>query len=314
MKHWALCSMAGLVTIGTGLCMPAKAELRNHLPDFLSMVQPGGTPAWLAYEAAHSRDLDALFYADRTPESKQALIAQAIRHPLPLEPLATLSRSWRGDFAAVVDNLEGWSSRFDGMDVSMWWTFDDRPWVTRRDDDRLHVALNARGFLPYNPINTRLRFSDVLFHVAIDRAAKQSIRDESLARRVQLEGLKMATAALAVPGHPDHVYLGCDTRTLAQLNQQKPRLLQAMMTAMHNKNPSEIARFFPPNSQSESLPGAGRYIAFVIARGLSNQHNLLELAQIPSDDYLFLVKERFEEGLSAVNQASQLTDGAALLQ
>lgn len=297
--RWLPAVAAAALALQLGaLAGPAEAvqTIEDHLPQFITAVGDGSVDYWMAFEAANSRELDTIFYRDRSAAQKAVLSRQALAHYVPLRQLTTFANRWRADFEYVAARLEGLSGRLPFITVSMWYTYDTRPYVYVESNGKQIMGLNARMFLPYNTIKTRMMFSDAFFNTFQLQQSRDMAERLTLARRVQIDGLRMAVQVRGVPGLPAYGYMHVSPSTLQAWQRNQKSIARAMMQALDGpESANSMERFFGRGWGDPWPAPAGRYIAYMLALGAAREHNPLELATMPSRDYLFAVRPQLED-------------------
>jgi hypothetical protein len=151
-------------------------------------------------------------------------------------------------------------------------------------------------FLPYESVKTRMMFSDALFNTFQLQQSRDMAERLTLARRVQVEGLKMAVQMRGVPNLPAYSYLHCSPSTLQAWQRNQKSIARAMMHALdQQESANAMERFFGRGWGDPWPAGAGRYVAYMLAVGASREHNPLELVAMPSRDYGFVVRPQLED-------------------
>lgn len=296
--------VAGLAAVALSLtalaAVPAPAEavqaIEDHLPQFITAVGDGSVDYWMAFEAANSKELDSIFYRDRSPAQKAVLSRQALSHYVPLRQLTTFANRWRADFEWVSERVEALSGRLPFVTASMWYTYDTRPYVYVETGGKQIIGLNARAFLPYEPVKTRLMFCDAFFNTFQLQQSHDMAEHLTLGRRVQIEGLRMALQLRGVPGLPAYTYMHVSPSTLQAWQRNQKSIARAMMQALDGpESANSMERFFGRGWGDPWPASAGRYVAYMLAVGASREHNPLELVTMPSRDYLFVVRPQLED-------------------
>lgn len=283
----------------------AVGTIDDRLPMFLTSVGYGSGQAWMAFEAAHGKEMDLLFYRDRSSAQKMDLARRASASWVPVGQVLVLSQRWRTDFEVVAGRLESLSGQLPYINVAMWYSMDSRPWVFVETGGKSTMAYNARFFVPYDAIRNRMRFAESFFQAFSAQMSNDMAERMTLSHRFQIEGLKLAVVQRAVPGLALQRYLGVSAQTYASFQRNQKAIARGMLTALDApESTNAMQRFFGYGFGDPWPPGSGRYIAFMCASAIANEHNPLELAAMPSRDYLFLVRGqlesmgRIEEGLS----------------
>lgn len=297
---------ATALALATWAPRPAEAimAIDDRLPSFLVAVGEGTGYAWAAYEAANSKDLDQLFYRDRSAANKLLLARQNSGRWVPVAQLAYFSQRWRTDFEAVATRLEPLTG-MSSLRVAMWYCMDPRPWVYVHVNGQPTLALNARHLLPYDPTRTKLKFAEAFFQAFATMAPDETAETNTFSRRVQIEGLRLALMQRAVPGLPLHRYLNVTPSTFATWQRNQRAIARGMLQALDAPESGvAMERFFGRGYGDPWPGGAGRFVSFMVAAGAAREHNPVQLGQMPSRDYLFLVRPmledmaRVDEGLS----------------
>lgn len=308
MKRWRRLGWAALAALVVGVSAPRPADalmaIDDRLPSFLVAVGEGTGYAWAAYEAANSKDLDQLFYRDRSPANKLLLARQNAGRWVPVAQLAYFSQRWRTDFEAVATRLEPLTGT-TSLRVGMWYCMDPRPWVFVHVNGQPTLALNARHLLPYDPTRTKLRFAEAFFQAFATVAPDETAETNTFSRRLQIEGLRLAMMQRAVPGLPLHRYLNVQPGTFAAWQRNQRAIARGMLQALDAPESGvAMERFFGRGYGDPWPVGAGRFVSFMVAAGAAREHNPVELGRMPSRDFLFLVRPmledmaRVDEGLS----------------
>ncbi|MDB5096950.1 MAG: hypothetical protein JWM80_1371 [Cyanobacteria bacterium RYN_339] len=304
-RCWLNLALAGALVMA--LPMPALAvqAIEDHLPQFITAIGDGSVDYWMAFEAANSMELNGIFYRDRSPSQKAVLSRAALGHYVPVRQLITFANRWRADFEWVAERLEGLSGRLPYITASMWYTYDTRPYVYVDAGGKQVLGLNARMFLPYEPIKTRMMFCDAFFNTFQLQHTHDMAEHLTLGRRVQIEGLKMAVQMRGVPNLPAYSYLHVSASTLAAWQRNQKSIARAMMKSIDApESANAMERFFGRGWGDPWPAGAGKYVAYMLAVGAAREHNPLELVGMPSRDYMFVVRPaledmaRVQEGLS----------------
>lgn len=295
---------AALVAIAPRPALAVQA-IEDHLPQFITAIGDGSVDYWMAFEAANSAELNGIFYRDRSASQKAVLARTALGHYVPVRQLTTFANRWRSDFEFVSERLEALSGRLPYITASMWYTYDTRPYVYVEKDGKQVLGLNARMFLPYNQVKTRMMFSDAFFNTFQLQQSHDGAERLTLNRRIQIEGLKMAVQVRGVPNLPAYTYMHVSASTLAAWQRNQKSIARAVMKAIDGpESANAMERFFGRGWGDPWPAGAGRYVAYMLAVGAAREHNPLELAGMPSRDYLFVVRPaledmaRVQEGLS----------------
>jgi hypothetical protein len=306
-KLWLQAMVA--VALGVQFSCPPSVEavqaIEDHLPQFITSIGDGSVDYWMAYEAANSRELDTIFYRDRSPAQKSALARQALAHYVPVRQLTTFANNWRADFEAVAERLEALSGRLPFITASMWYTYDTRPYVFADISGKQVMGLNARLFLPYDRTRTRLMMSDAFFSTFQFQQPHDMAERMTLGRRVQVDGLRMAVQQRGVPGLPAYGYMHVSPATMQTWQRNQKSIARALLAALDApESANSIERFFGRGWGDAWPAPAGRYMAYMLALGAAREHNPFELVTMPSRDYLFVVRPqledmaRIQEGLS----------------
>lgn len=298
----------GAIALATGIwasvAWPASAlvGVTDHLPAMLSMIGSGHPAAWMAFEAAYARDLDPTHYRGRTPAQKLVLMRSAMGMAVPVGPLQTFAARWRADFEGVASRLEPLGGDLPTLGASMAYTADTRATVVATQGERTVVALNARYFLPYDPVATRLAFANVISQVALSSATNDSPQANNLARQLQVEGMRMLLQERAVPGLPPYRYLNASPRSLVGYERHRRAIAQAVMRELDGNGSGGGARFFGGQAWGDPWPaGAGRYMAYILAFQGARDRNPMEILAQPAEDYLFTVRPLLEQLAGAIN-------------
>jgi hypothetical protein len=297
-KPWLHVAVA--VALGAQLlaARPAAAvqAIEDHLPQFITSIGDGSVDYWMAYEAANSRELDTIFYRDRSAAQKSALARQALAHYVPIRQLTTFANNWRADFEWVAERLEGLSGRLPFLTASMWYTYDTRPYVFAEIGGKQVMGLNARLFLPYTRTRTRLILCDAFFSTFQFQQPRDMAERMTLGRRVQVDGLRMAVQQRGVPGLPAYGYMHISPATLQTWQRNQKSIARALLAALDGpESANSIDRFFGRGGGDHWPAPAGRYMAYMLALGAAREHNPLELVTMPSRDYLFVVRPQLED-------------------
>ena len=289
------------------LAPPAMAiqAIEDHLPQFITSIGDGSVDYWMAFEAANSMELNAIFYRDRSPSQKGVLARQALGRYVPVRQLTTFANRWRADFEQVAERLEALSGRLPYITASMWYTYDTRPYVFVEAGGKQVMGLNARLFLPYERTRTRLMMCDAFFSTFQFQQPHDLAERMTLGRRVQVDGLRMAVQQRGVPGLPAYGYMHVSPATLQTWQRNQKSIARALLAALDGpESANSIDRFFGRGVGDAWPAPAGRYMAYMLALGAAREHNPLELVTMPSRDYLFVVRPiledmaRVQEGLS----------------
>ena len=292
-----------LPTLALGACLaatmvrPADAlmGIDDRLPSFLVSVGEGTGYAWAAYEAANAKELDQLFYRDRSPAQKLYLARQNSGRWVPVAALAYFQQHWRPAFEAVAGRLEPLTGT-SGLKVAMWYCMDSRPWVYVHVNGQPTLAMNARLLLPYDDVRTRLKFAEAFFQAFATMAPDETAEAHTFSRHVQIEGLRLALMQRAVPGLPLYRYLNVSPATFAAWQRSQRAIARGMLAALDGpESGTQMERFFGRGYGDPWPGGAGRFVSFMIAAGAAHERNPVELGQMPSRDYLFLVRPLLEE-------------------
>jgi hypothetical protein len=291
--------MAALAAIVVATAVPRPAEaimaIDDRLPAFLVAIGEGTGYAWSAFEAANAKDLDQLFYRDRSPTNKLQLARQNVGRWVPVAQLAYFSQRWRSDFEVVASRLEPLTGTTN-LRVSMWYCMDTRPWVYVYVNGQPTLALNARHMLPYDQTRTKLRFAEAFFSASATMAPDETAETNTFSRRVQIEGLRLALMQRAVPGLPLHRYLNVSPKTFATWQRNQRAIARGLLQALDGPESGvAMERFFGRGYGDPWPAGAGRFVSFLAAAGAAREHNPVELGKMPSRDYLFLVRPMLED-------------------
>ncbi|MEB3198712.1 MAG: hypothetical protein VKP62_16060 [Candidatus Sericytochromatia bacterium] len=280
-----------------GWARPADAlvAVEDHLPEFLVAVGSGPRHAMAAYEAAQARALDPLFYRDRSPEQKLLFVRQSNGLEVPTRALGQFALRWRSDLESVARRLEPISGT-SGLKVSMWYCLDPRPWVYVPGENGAVLALNARHLLPYHPTRTKMAFAKAFLDAMASQGPEETAEALTLSRRLQLEGLKLAMAERAVPGRPWNEYLDTPPSHFSGWHHASRAMAHSLLQALDSPESAiHTQRFFGSGFGTPWPPGAGRYLAFVMAASATRSYPPAELARMPSRDYMFLVRPVLED-------------------
>lgn len=284
----------GVLAIALALAPMAPAAavtgVDDYLPEFLSAVGYGTGEAWVAFEVGHSKMLDKLFYADRSPGQKMVYARTAMAANVPVEQVRQFSYRWRGDFDATVSRVEGIYGRPAAVAVQMWYTMDTRAGVFGMVDGKPTMGLNARHFLPYESAKTRMMISQEFFRYYAGQVAPPEPEALVLSRRVQIEGLNLAAMQRAVPGLPPHRYLNVSPAVYNQYVRHQKAAARALKASLEGPDSvNAVVRFFGRGMGDPWPNGIGRYLSFMLATSAIRGRNPMDLYILPSRDYLFEV-------------------------
>ena len=113
------CALAVLALAASPRPALAVQAIEDHLPQFLTAVGDGSVDYWMAFEAANSKELDEIFYRDRSTAQKEVLARQALAHYVPVRQLDVFANRWRADFEWVSERVEALSGRLPYVTVSI---------------------------------------------------------------------------------------------------------------------------------------------------------------------------------------------------
>lgn len=295
-RHLACFCLAACLGL-FGLVPPAVAVdgVDDRLPEFLNAVGAGPGEAWVTFEVAHSRELDALFYRDRGAAQKLSYARAAMGKWVPVEQVRLFALRWRGDFDAVASRIEQVYGRPARVKVAMWYALDTRAGVFATVNGQPTLGLNARHFLPYDSAKTRMMITQEFFryYAGQTEAAPEPM---SLARRIQIEGLNLAIMQRVVPGLPLHRYLGVSPATFKQYQRHQTAIARGMKAALEGpESANAMVRYFGGGLGDPWPNGAGRYVAMLLASPIIHAHNPSNLYMLPSRDYLFEVMPSLDD-------------------
>lgn len=296
-------ALAGLLTVGTAGPALAIAGVDDHLPEFLNAVGEGTGEAWVAFEVGYSKQLDQLFYKDRSVGQKLSFARAGMGMRVPVWQLRTFSHRWRGDFEATARQAELVYGRQANLHVSMWYALDTRVGVFGAIDGKPTLALNARHMLPYDSGRTRMLIAQELFRYYVGQAGTTN-EALTLSRRLQIEGLNLAAMQRVVPGQPMHRYLNVSPAVYQQYRRHQAAIARGLKAALEGpESANAVVRYFGGGMGDPWPNGAGKYMAMLLAATAARDRNPMELYILPSRDYLFQVLPllddlaRIEEGL-----------------
>ena len=283
---WAACALPG----------SAAPMVEDNLAAFLVSVNEGTGEAWMAFESAQSKTLDQLFYRDRSPSQKMAIMQKAIGQGVPVYQLRTFYQRWRSDFDLVAGRMEQAYGPMSALTVSVWYCADSRMSVFSEVNGRPTLALNVRGMLPYDSTRTRLYIAQELFRYYAHQVMAPNPEPLTLSRRVQFEGLTMAAMQRAVPGLAAHQYLMVPHATYKTWERNQKTIARGLKHALDRpESANAMERFFGRGFGDPWPNGAGRYMALLLARSGAKDRGPLELNVLPSRDYLFLVQSSLDD-------------------
>lgn len=293
-------ALAALFTLALSARALALPMVEDNLPGFLGTIGEGSGEAWVAYEAAHSRALDQLFYRDRSPAQKLALVRQGLADWVPLARVREFDNHWQSDYDAVATRMDALLSQTPDLTVAIWYSLDTRVAVTGTVDGRPTLGINARRMLPYDSANTRLTFARALFQYFAEQQDPEP-EAPSLARQVQLEGLVLAASEDLAPGLPAYRYLEVNETTYKQYQRFAPAIARALEAALDAPDSANaMRRFFGPGYGDPWPAESGRFVAFELARATIKGQNPLDFYSLPSQDYLFQARPALD-ALGRVN-------------
>lgn len=299
-----LCTALAALALWTAVAGPGLAApvVEDNLAGFLVSVGEGTGEAWMAYESAQSKTLDQLFYRDRSPAQKLAIMRQAIGRGVPVHQLRTFYQRWRADFDLVAGRMEQTYGPMSGLTIAAWYCADSRMSVYGEVNGRQTLALNVRGMLPYDPSRTRLYLAKELYRYYTERVLSPIHEPLTLSRRVQLEGLSMAAMQRAVPGLAPHQYLMVPLATYKAWERNQTTIARGLKHALDRpESANATERFFGRGFGDPWPNGAGRFMALTLARAASRDRGPLELNMLPSRDYLFSVQSTLDD-VAKVNE------------
>lgn len=292
------------MALWTALTVPGVAlpAVEDNLAPFLVSVGDGTPEAWMAYESAQSRKLDQLFYRDRTPSQKMTLMRAATSRGVPVHQLRHFYQRWRSDFDWVASRAEQSYGPLNGVAVSAWFCSDPRMSVFGEVDGRPTLAINVRPMLPYDANRTRLLLAQEFFRYYALKVVTPNPEAMTLSRRLQFEGLTMAAMQRAVPGLAPHQYLMVPAATYKTWERNQKTIARGMKHALDRpESANAMERFFGRGFGDPWPNGAGRYMAYLLAKSTVRDRNPMELNMLPSRDYLFDVQTQLDD-MAKVNE------------
>ncbi|HEY9722295.1 MAG TPA: hypothetical protein V6D47_09785 [Oscillatoriaceae cyanobacterium] len=279
-----------MLALALGARAQAVPMVDDNLPSFLGTVGQGSGEAWVAYEAAHSRTLDQLFYRDRSPAQKLALVREGLADWVPVARVREFEAHWQSDYDAVASRMVALLGQTPDLTVSVWYSLDTRVAVSGTVDGRPTLGINARLMLPYDSANTRLTFARAMYQYFAQQADPDP-EASSLARQMQVEGLVLAASERLVPGLPAYRYLQVSESAYKQFQRFQPAIARAMEAALDGPDSANAMRRFFGAGYGDPWPaGAGRFVAYEAARATIQGNNPLDYYTVPSQDYLFQVR------------------------
>jgi hypothetical protein len=115
----------------------------------------------------------------------------------------------------------------------------------------------------------------------------------------------MAVQMRGMPNLPAYRYMHCSASTLAAWQRNQKSISRAMMKAIDApESANAMERFFGRGWGDPWPAGAGKYVAYMLAVGAAREPNPMQMASMPSRDYMFVVRPaledmaRVQEGLS----------------
>lgn len=283
-------ALAAGLALAPGTVAGAAPSVRLEVEPLWRLAADGSGAGWLAYELGASKALDARFYADRTPEAKAAAARKATALRVPVAAVKRLAAHFASDVGAVWPGAEKQFGALPIERVELWYAMDDRASVLVTVDGVRTWCVNARHLGDgTDPLTARLAMASELFRLTAGAQAPGRQEPPSLARKLQVEGLKLEALRRVVPGASLERVLGLDPQVQAAILASRKGIARAALAAFDGGEDPRL---------TENLFGhaglTGRFLAAQLAAQMGPAESLPALARVPSRDYLFRVRPTLE--------------------
>lgn len=279
--------------LALGLACPAFAAapaVRVEVEPLWRLAPDGSGAGWLAYELGASKALDARFYADRSPEAKGLAARKAAGMRVPVAALKKLAAGFASDVASLWPGAERQFGTLPIERVELWYAMDDRASVLVTVGGVRTWAVNARHLGDgADPLRARLALASELFRL-VSAPEPGAIEPDSLARRLQVEGLRAEALHRLVPAASIERVLELPTAAKASILAERKATARRVLAVLDGADdPALRAQLF---SRDAGL--SGRYLAALLAGQMGPAESLPTLARLPSSDYVFRVRPMLE--------------------
>jgi hypothetical protein len=264
--------------------------VRLEVEPLWRLAPDGSGAGWLAYELGASRALDARFYADRSPEAKGLAARRAAGMRVPVAAVRKLASSFASDVASLWPGAERQFGTLPIERVELWYAMDDRASVLVSVGGVRTWAVNARHLGDgADPLRARLAMGGELFRL-VSAPEPGAAQPDSLARRIQVEGLRAEALHRVVPAASIERVLSLPPAAKATILASRKALARRMLAVLDGaSDPALVPQLFEKEGGL-----AGRYLAALLAAQMGPAESLPALARTPSSDYIFRVRPMLE--------------------